>query len=128
MSDIVSKIDDRKKILVAEDRESLRDLMRSICESTGHDVYAVENGAQALDFYVQCQPDLILTDFKMPQMDGIQLLEGIQQRGNGVPVVLVSGSGFNRHEIISRGFADYVAKPYKPSQITECIEKYLGDK
>ncbi|MFH1064411.1 MAG: response regulator [Candidatus Woesearchaeota archaeon] len=125
MSDISEKISSRKKILVAEDRDELRELLRITCELAGHDVYDAEDGVTALDIYQQCPLDLIITDFEMPHMDGMQLLENIRARGNGVPVVLVSGNRLDRHEIISKGFVDYLQKPYSPWQIMDCIARYV---
>lgn len=132
MSDISDKVrEDGKVILVADDNAQIRKLMEMICSSTGYEVHTVADGQAAFDFYVARRPGLIFTDQDMrPGMNGFELMEQIKQYGqtheDGVPVVLVSGDpGLTKEAVVGRGFADFIAKPYRAGDIHQRINTFL---
>jgi CheY-like chemotaxis protein len=118
----------KRRVLVAEDDFMIRKMLKSICEMSGCEVVTAAHGIEALDIYVREHDTLglILTDNDMPHMKGTELMRQIKQKGNGVPVVLVSGDTFRPEEWQGMGFADYLQKPYRLAEIMGCIEKYLG--
>lgn len=81
-----------KNALVAEDDEDLRELLKEKIESCGIKCTAVSNGEQAFHELMNFSYDLLLTDFKMPILDGVQLLEKCRQNGIHIPVIFHSAN------------------------------------
>ena len=79
-----------KTALVAEDDDELRDLLKSTMEDCGIKCTAVSDGRQALNELLKGGYDLLLTDFRMPELDGVQLLEQCRQNGIHIPVIFHS--------------------------------------
>jgi response regulator NasT len=94
------------RIAVADDEIEMRDFFEKVLPRFGHQVVAVaENGAQLVEHCRQLQPDLVITDIKMPELDGIEASSQICQE-RPVPVILVSA--FHDPELIARAEADHV--------------------
>ncbi len=117
------------KILIAEDERDIRDLVAFTLRFAGHDVVAVENGAQAVEAAGIEMPDLILMDVRMPQMTGYEACQHIKSndRIKHIPVVFLSAKGQDSE--IEAGFAagasDYLLKPFGPMELTEKIGELL---
>jgi diguanylate cyclase (GGDEF)-like protein/PAS domain S-box-containing protein len=119
------------RILLADDNQANRDLLTRRLERDGHTVTAVEDGRAALD-HLAAQPfDLVLLDFEMPGLQGIEVLERMKSSPAlaAIPVVMIS-AGTEVKRIVScleRGAEDYVAKPFDPivlrARIGACLEK-----
>ena len=115
------------RIAVADDEPDMRDYFARILPRLGHRVVAVaQNGAELV---AQCQtehPDLVITDIKMPDMDGIEAATRIYQN-QPVPVILVSA--YHDPELIQRAEADhvmgYLVKPIKQSDLDPVISLAL---
>ena len=81
------------KILVIDDERSIRNTMKDILEFEKHKVVLAENGRVGLDTALNDEFDLIFSDIKMPEMDGMELLDQFLEKGLEVPVVMISGHG-----------------------------------
>ena len=84
------------KILVIDDERAIRNILKETLEFEGYKVDIAENGAQGIDMAQGGSYDLIYSDVKMPQMDGIELLAALKQPDSNcadVPVVMISGHG-----------------------------------
>jgi CheY-like chemotaxis protein len=79
-----------KHILIAEDEPMVADTFRLILTVDGHSVEVAEDGRQALAMFESGKHDLIITDFRMPNMDGLELAEEIKKRSPATPVILVT--------------------------------------
>jgi len=101
------------KILVVEDDIDLNNLIRTVLESKGHDVFAARNGKIALDLLNMTHIDLIISDIMMPQMDGFSLLTDIRQANMEMPVLLITAKGSydDKNKGFSSGADDYMVKP-----------------
>ena len=101
------------KILVVEDDIDLNNLIRTVLESKGHDVFAARNGKIALDLLDMTHIDLIISDIMMPQMDGFSLLTDIRQANMEMPVLLITAKGSydDKNKGFSSGADDYIVKP-----------------
>lgn len=101
------------KILVVEDDIDLNNLIRTVLESKGHDVFAARNGKIALDLLDMTHIDLIISDIMMPQMDGFSLLTDIRQANMEMPVLLITAKGSydDKNKGFSSGADDYMVKP-----------------
>lgn len=115
-----------KTILVVEDEEILRDLLRKSLNRSGYDVLSAENGRYALDTLQTNQVDLILLDIMMPQMDGFEFCEEIRQTSD-VPIIILTA--LNRPDDVVRGLQlgadEYITKPFSFSELSVRIESML---
>ena len=100
-----------KSVLVVEDDRDLRYLISVRLISAGYRVYGAENGLDALEQMDKHSVDTVLTDYRMPTMDGLELLSVSRMRWPGVPVVIYSGEqGGIAHEATDRGAFAWVRK------------------
>ena len=100
------------KILVVDDESSIRRTLKEILEFEKHEVDIAANGADAIDLAKEIIYDVILLDIKMPEMDGIEVLDRLQKLGD-VPVIMISGHGTidTAVESIKKGAYDFIVKP-----------------
>jgi response regulator NasT len=111
------------KIAIADDERDMRDYFQEILPLLGHQVIAVaRTGKELVELCASVHPDLVITDIKMPDMDGIDAAAQLYRRGP-VPVILVSA--FNDPEFIRRAEADhilaYLVKPIKQADLEPAI-------
>jgi response regulator NasT len=111
------------RILIADDEPDMRDYFRTILPRLGHDVIAVtQNGRELVERCRTLRPDLVITDIKMPDMDGIEAATQIY-RDRPVPVILVSA--YHDPELIARAESDhilgYLVKPIKQTDLAPVI-------
>ncbi len=103
------------KVLVVDDEESLRDICREALTEHGYEVIEAENGAMALDI-LRKDPsvDIVLSDLKMPEMDGLALIERIKKFNFDVDMVVMTGFGTieTAVEVMKKGALDYIPKPF----------------
>ncbi len=117
-----------EKILVADDRrENLLFLADSVLRPEGYDVITAKDGREALDMALAEEPELIITDLKMPRMSGLELMAALRKAGTDVPVILTTfyGSEQTAIEAFRLGAKDYVIKPYDVTQMLESVERAL---
>jgi len=114
-------------LLVAEDDNSNYKLMEAILGKEYELIHAW-NGEEAVKLYNNHQPDLILTDIKMPVMDGYELVQKIRMHSNEIPVIAVTAyaSEEDRSKISEGGFSDFVAKPINALLLKEKISALLN--
>lgn len=101
------------KILIADDDPQIVRALRITLRARGHEVFTAADGAAALNAAVEHTPDLVMVDLGMPQLDGIEVIQGIRGWSN-VPILVVSGrtgSG-DKVEALDAGADDYVTKPF----------------
>ena len=111
------------KIAIADDERDMRDYFQEILPLLGHEVIAVaRTGKELVELCAQTHPDLVITDIKMPDMDGIEAAAQIYRHGP-TPVILVSA--FSDAELIRRAEADhilaYLVKPIKQADLEPAI-------
>lgn len=114
------------KILVVDDERSIRNTLREILEYEKYEVSDAETGMAALELLKQYDFDVILLDIKMPQMDGMEVLEHIL-KDNDTPVIMISGHGTieTAVEAIKKGAFDYIAKPLDLNRLLVTIRNAL---
>ncbi len=101
------------RILVIDDERSIRNTMKDILEFEKHKVVLAENGKVGLNTALNESFDLIFSDIKMPEMDGIEFLEQLRSENTDTPVVMISGHGNidTAVECIKKGAFDFIEKP-----------------
>lgn len=101
------------KILVIDDEKSIRNTLKEILEYEGHEVQDAADGLDGLKKIEAEKFDIILTDIKMPKMDGMELLDKVIELQNDTPVIMISGHGTieTAVEAIKKGAYDFISKP-----------------
>jgi two-component system, cell cycle response regulator DivK len=121
-----------KRILVIEDQEDLRGILRDLFTRSGYVVMEAADGATGVSSAKSDRPDIILMDIQMPVMDGYEATRRIKADPTltQIPVVAVSSFAMKGDEEKARaaGCDHYVTKPYSPIQLLRMIRGYLGDK
>lgn len=114
-------------ILIVDDERSIRNSLKEILEHEDYTIETAESGHQALEILKQKSLHLVLSDIKMPQMDGVELLEKIQKDFPAVPVVMISGHGDieTAVECIKKGAFDFLQKPLDLNRILVTVRNAL---
>lgn len=116
------------RVLVVDDEPSFRALLRDILEGAGHGVTEARDGAEALAFLERTTFDLVLTDRRMPAVDGLELLRRIRARTSPPPVVVLTAHGSipEAVEAVRLGAADYITKPLpSPEALVDLVASLL---
>ncbi|MBN1831996.1 MAG: hybrid sensor histidine kinase/response regulator [Deltaproteobacteria bacterium] len=101
------------KILIVDDEEDVRDMLHLALSSMGYDVLDAEDGTKALQIFRDARPRIVLTDIKMPRMDGIELLKELKREDPDTEVIMITGHGDMDLAIksIKHEATDFVPKP-----------------
>jgi PAS domain S-box-containing protein len=118
------------RILIVEDQMENRLLLKTLMESAGFRVTAVENGVEGVKAFERWNPHLIWMDRKMPVMGGMEATRRIRALpgGKAVKIVAVTASAFQeqRAEMLAAGMDDFVRKPFRFNEIFDCLSRQLG--
>jgi len=121
-----------KRILVVEDQEDLRGVLRDLFASSGYIVIEAVDGATGIAMAKSDRPSIILMDIQMPVIDGYEATRQIKAdpKLTSIPIVAVSSFAMKGDEEKARaaGCDEYVTKPYSPIQLLRMVRGYLGDK
>ena len=120
-------LSENRHILVVDDEPLVRSSLSELLTLLGYTVSTAGNGKEALELLRDYTADIIITDIKMPEMDGIQLLNQVKKRHPEVPVILITGYGSidSAVEAIKQGAYDYITKPIVDSEIKIVIERLV---
>jgi two-component system response regulator AtoC len=113
-------------VLVVDDEESLRHLLQVIVEGAGYPVHEAADGQQALQVLDE-HPEIriVLSDIRMPRMDGMALLEAVKGRDLRVVMMSAYGSTDTAVAALGRGARDYISKPFRPNEIRVCLARIV---
>jgi class 3 adenylate cyclase/DNA-binding response OmpR family regulator len=120
----------RETVLVVDDGQDNRDfLVEYVLKPNGYEHMLAVDGQDGLMKALKHRPDLILLDLQMPRMNGIEVLEHLNEQGADIPVILMTfhGSEEIAVEVYRMGVKDYVIKPYYPEEMLESIESALAE-
>ena len=110
------------KILIVDDDRNIRNLLVDFFTPRGHDVRATSNGSEALEELGRNGVDLVISDIRMPVMDGATLLREIRKTHPGVRVALMTGYYREPEKAISLGADFFIEKPFSIAQILAVVE------
>jgi CheY-like chemotaxis protein len=117
------------KILVIEDDDISRELMRMALESRGHEVTVADNGVSGYDTALFLTPDLIVTDIRMPGADGVHVVRRVRDTPSllGVPILVTTAFGTGTATFSLQAGADaFEPKPLNPQNFLATVERLLG--
>ncbi|MGH7297711.1 MAG: sigma-54-dependent transcriptional regulator, partial [Polyangiaceae bacterium] len=114
-----------RRVLVVDDEENIRLVLRTLLRKQGYDVEVADGGEAALAALEAFDPDVILTDVRMPRMGGLDLLGALKAKQHPATVIVMSAYGNVdlAIEAMKAGAYDYVSKPFKPDEIVLALRK-----
>ncbi len=119
------------RVLVIEDDEGQRTLIRHMLVGAGHQVEEALDGAEGLQLFGKRPPDLVVTDINMPGLDGHDVIAASRVLHAEVPIIAVSGGGATpKDELLSKasalGAVEIIMKPFEYTQLVGAVERALG--
>jgi two-component system alkaline phosphatase synthesis response regulator PhoP len=119
-----------KKILVADDESHILHVVSLKLRNAGFNVLTARDGQEALEMAQQEQPDLIITDYHMPQLSGLELCQRLKQdpRTNGIPAIMLTARGYHLepHDTQESGILRMLSKPFSPRQLLTTVNEVLA--
>lgn len=118
---------DSAKILIVDDEDSLRNLVRSELEHHGFMVHDVPSGDEALTYLSDHEADVVILDIKMPGMGGLDVLQRIRVDDLARKVIMLTGVGELKiaRESLELGASDFISKPFEMENLLACINRVL---
>ena len=115
------------RILVVDDEESVRNVLKRFLSSIGHDAIMASSGEEALE-KIQEEPAIVLLDYLMPEVNGIEVLEKIKEISPSTDVIMVTGVGEHKVGIESfkQGAFEFVTKPIDLARLKFLLDFRLG--
>ncbi len=114
-----------KRLLLVDDEPGIRKMMSLDLSSDGYKVFTAEDGAKGLELFDRKKPSLVLTDLKMPGMDGIEVLRRIKEKSPDTEVIVITGHGDMELAIRSLQLdaSDFITKPINPEALDVALER-----
>lgn len=116
------------KILIADDEEPIRRVLRIMCKGQGHQVDLAENGLEAMELLKQHAYDLLITDLKMMPVSGIELVKFARTAYPHTKIIILTAWSVSASEIQADklGIQHYFAKPFNRAQMLQAINELLA--
>jgi len=117
-----------EKLLIVDDEPDMLKLLGMIIRGkTPYEIITTNNPAEALDLIGRGGYDLVITDLKMPGLDGVEILDAVKRYDENIPVIIMTAYGTieTAEEALSKGAFDFITKPFRKEQILFTIEKAL---
>lgn len=118
-----------KKILLVDDAAFMRKMIRDTLSKSGFtDLYEAVDGADAVEKYSEINPDLVIMDITMPNMDGLEALKAIRAKDSNANVVMCSAMGQESMvmDAVRSGAKDFIVKPFKADRVLKTVNAILG--
>ncbi|MDQ6787931.1 MAG: response regulator [Acidobacteriota bacterium] len=117
-------------ILLVEDEEQLRSMLKEVLQGAGHEVREAENGKVAMNLFARQPADLVITDLIMPEKEGLEIIRELKRSNLNVKIIAISGGGRNDAqdylELARRFGADHIlAKPFSNREILDVVDKLV---
>lgn len=115
------------KFLLVDDSSTMRKIQRRTLEKLGfEDIVEAEDGLKALEALAQHNPDIILTDWNMPNMNGLEFVQKVRETNKHIPMVMVTTEAEKGKVVqaIQAGINDYLIKPFTPEALSDKVRKF----
>jgi two-component system response regulator AtoC len=118
-----------RQILVVDDEPKMRRVLEIMLQKMGHRVLVAGNGVEALEIFRAQAVDLIITDLRMPEMDGIELLARLREQESDVPVMVITAHGTIETAVsaMKHGACDYLLRPFDIDVVEHAVSRVLND-
>lgn len=118
-----------KTVLLCDDNEDMVDLTKLVLSDSGYELITAADGEKAVSLCLEQQPDLVLMDIRMPNMDGFTATRTLRSEGYDKPIVILTGSEKeeDREEAQKAGCNDYVLKTMDMNEVVEVLDRYLAE-
>jgi two-component system, chemotaxis family, chemotaxis protein CheY len=121
-------------ILIVDDSAPMRAVIKKVVKASGFNsgqIYEASNGKEALGLLEKEWLDIVLTDYNMPEMDGLMLLKEMQKHETfkSIPVVMITTEGSKQRveEFLEKGAMAYIKKPFSPEEIKDKLNRIMGE-
>ncbi len=119
------------RVLLVDDSGTMRTIQRRCLERMGienENIIEAADGTKALELFERFSFDVVLSDWNMPNMDGLSLLKAIRSRNNDVPFIMITTEAERARVLaaIQVGVSDYLVKPFTPDDLREKLEKWVS--
>jgi len=119
-----------KKILVADDESHILNVVSLKLRNAGFTVMTARDGQEALDIATSERPDLLITDYHMPQLSGIELCKRLKESPQtaSIPAIMLTARGYNLDPLDTEqsGIRQLISKPFSPRQLLSTVNEVLG--
>lgn len=117
----------KQRILVVDDEKTMREVVARILHKAGHEAETAECGRAALDRLQATHFDMVISDVKMPDMSGLDLLKEIKQKHSPTAVVVMTGHAdtYTIKDALMHGADEYITKPFKHYEVVAVVERAL---
>ncbi|KPK15241.1 MAG: Fis family transcriptional regulator [Myxococcales bacterium SG8_38] len=118
-------VGETKQVLVADDEGNLRRVLKAQLQHDGYEVHCVGDGEAVLEAMSEHHIDVLITDLRMPKLDGMQVLKAVSERHPDVPVIMITAHGTvdTAVEALKLGAFDYVTKPFDRTELRAVVSK-----
>jgi len=117
------------KVLAVDDSKTMLRIISNTLKRIGlNDIETAENGKEALEKYHKFSPELILTDWNMPEMNGLEFVKAVRKIDQDTPIIMITTEG-GKAEVITAlkaGVNNYIVKPFTPQVLKEKLSLFLG--
>ena len=118
-----------ERILLIEDEDTVRAMLRRVLENAGYEVIEARNGADALYLYESADADVVITDIIMPEMDGFDAIRGLRERDPDLRIVAVTGGEDSYLQVaVHYGAEAVLMKPFDNASLLSALESGLGQR
>ena len=116
-----------ERILIVDDEKNYLVVLQALLADNGYEMLTAQNGSQALALAAEEEPDLVITDMRMPQMSGLDLIQRLKARFNEMPIIVMTAYGTveNAVEAMKSGATDYITKPFENTELLLTVQKAL---
>jgi CheY-like chemotaxis protein len=115
------------RILVVDDEESIRRALEKRLRKLGHDVAIAPDGVEALEAFRRTPFDLVISDFRMPRMDGLDLMRKLREWAPTLPVIMITGTSTDTPEMfLDQGAQAYLLKPVSKEDLEATLNRVLA--
>ncbi len=118
---------EKKRILIADDEEIVRILLAEALKSYGYDIDVAENGVEAMSHIDKKSYDLVITDYMMPEMDGLELTQRIKAKYPSTPILVITGNA-PVNDLLKSGATAYIMKPFNIFELQSMVETILKER
>ena len=120
-------------IIIIDDEEGLRKMLRHSLENLGHVIHEAPDGRRGVELVKSHSPDLIITDILMPEQEGLETIRLVRRSAPDIPIIAISGGGRTARmdflEVAQEfGANATVSKPFRPREFVQLVERLLGDR